>query len=177
MDFTLEKAKGWPSARIFGVDEAGRGPWAGPVTAAAICLPPDFDLSVDEWESTYADLGGPGNWSQERNFRYKLQTRGKSLLKKVAKVGIVLGVLFHLLVYIDCGDHGEPGRSRCGVFLALMNGEFGGRARYGQTGRRARRARPTCGHGPHEPVGGARRARRSERAPKTACSALHKSPI
>ena len=48
MDFTLEKAQGWPSARIFGVDEAGRGPWAGPVTAAAICLPPDFNLSVDD---------------------------------------------------------------------------------------------------------------------------------
>ena len=76
----------------------------------------DFDLSVDEWESTYADLGGPGNWSQERNFRYKLQTRGKSLLKKVAKVGIVLGVLFHLLVYIDCGDHGEPGIGSCTCF-------------------------------------------------------------
>ena len=48
MDFSLEKAQGWPSARIFGVDEAGRGPWAGPVTAAAICLPADFDLSVDD---------------------------------------------------------------------------------------------------------------------------------
>lgn len=48
MDFTLEKAHGWPSACIFGVDEAGRGPWAGPVTAAAICLPADFDLKVDD---------------------------------------------------------------------------------------------------------------------------------
>ncbi|MGQ9888436.1 MAG: ribonuclease HII [Aggregatilineales bacterium] len=28
-------------ARIFGLDEAGRGPWAGPVTAAAVCLPLD----------------------------------------------------------------------------------------------------------------------------------------
>lgn len=48
MDLTLEKARGWPSARVFGVDEAGRGPWAGPVTAAAICLPSDFDLNVDD---------------------------------------------------------------------------------------------------------------------------------
>ncbi len=48
MDFTLEKAQGWPSARIFGVDEAGRGPWAGPVAAAVICLPADFDLIVDD---------------------------------------------------------------------------------------------------------------------------------
>ena len=47
-DFTFEREKGWPAARIFGVDEAGRGPWAGPVTAAAICLPMDFDLGVDD---------------------------------------------------------------------------------------------------------------------------------
>jgi ribonuclease HII len=26
---------------VFGVDEVGRGPWAGPVTAAAVCLSPD----------------------------------------------------------------------------------------------------------------------------------------
>ena len=25
-----------------GIDEAGRGPWAGPVVAAAVCLTPDF---------------------------------------------------------------------------------------------------------------------------------------
>lgn len=48
MDLTLENARGWPSDRVFGVDEAGRGPWAGPVTAAAICLPSDFDLNVDD---------------------------------------------------------------------------------------------------------------------------------
>jgi ribonuclease HII len=48
VDFTLEAAQGWPGARIFGVDEAGRGPWAGPVTAAAISLPADFDLGVDD---------------------------------------------------------------------------------------------------------------------------------
>jgi ribonuclease HII len=48
MQFTLERAQGWPEARLFGVDEAGRGPWAGPVTAAAICLPRGFDLSVDD---------------------------------------------------------------------------------------------------------------------------------
>lgn len=31
--------------RIAGVDEAGRGPLAGPVVAAAVILPPDFDLT------------------------------------------------------------------------------------------------------------------------------------
>lgn len=32
-------AHGWRA--VFGVDEAGRGAWAGPVTAAAVCLDPD----------------------------------------------------------------------------------------------------------------------------------------
>lgn len=32
-------------ARIAGVDEAGRGPLAGPVVSAAVVLPPDFDAA------------------------------------------------------------------------------------------------------------------------------------
>lgn len=41
-DFSLERSVARPVA---GVDEAGRGPWAGPVVAAAAILPED--LSVD----------------------------------------------------------------------------------------------------------------------------------
>ncbi len=36
-DFALERAAGGPVA---GIDEAGRGPWAGPVVAAAVILDP-----------------------------------------------------------------------------------------------------------------------------------------
>ncbi len=36
-DFALEEASGGPVA---GIDEAGRGPWAGPVVAAAVILDP-----------------------------------------------------------------------------------------------------------------------------------------
>src|SRR6202012_3365026 len=36
-DMLLEKASPWP---VCGVDEAGRGPWAGPVSAAAVILHP-----------------------------------------------------------------------------------------------------------------------------------------
>ena len=36
------------TACIAGIDEAGRGPLAGPVTAAAVCLPPGFDLPVND---------------------------------------------------------------------------------------------------------------------------------
>ncbi len=37
-DFALERATG---GRVAGVDEAGRGPWAGPVVAAAVMFGPD----------------------------------------------------------------------------------------------------------------------------------------
>lgn len=40
-DLSLEAAlPGWPEIRVAGVDEVGRGPLAGPVTAAAVILDP-----------------------------------------------------------------------------------------------------------------------------------------
>lgn len=39
-DFSLERAAGAPGARIAGIDEAGRGAWAGPVVAATVVLDP-----------------------------------------------------------------------------------------------------------------------------------------
>ncbi len=36
-DFTYEKACG--NGLVFGLDEAGRGPWCGPVVAACVCWP------------------------------------------------------------------------------------------------------------------------------------------
>lgn len=39
---------------VAGVDEAGRGPLAGPVTAAAVILPPDLDPNAD-WLRTIDD--------------------------------------------------------------------------------------------------------------------------
>ncbi len=39
-DFSLERAAGAPKHRIAGIDEAGRGAWAGPVVAAAVVLDP-----------------------------------------------------------------------------------------------------------------------------------------
>ena len=37
-NFLIEKDFGWPNKLIAGVDEAGRGPWAGPVVSAAVVL-------------------------------------------------------------------------------------------------------------------------------------------
>jgi len=49
-DLTAEIAYAGKDATICGVDEAGRGPWAGPVVAAAVvldrgCIPPGLDDS------------------------------------------------------------------------------------------------------------------------------------
>ena len=48
-DFTYEnaaKAKGF--SLVCGVDEAGRGPLAGPVCAAAVILPEDCEIKLSE---------------------------------------------------------------------------------------------------------------------------------
>ena len=37
-NFLIEEDFGWPNKLIAGVDEAGRGPWAGPVVSAAVVL-------------------------------------------------------------------------------------------------------------------------------------------
>ncbi|MBF0168231.1 MAG: ribonuclease HII [Alphaproteobacteria bacterium] len=49
-DFSLEAAAG---GRVVGIDEAGRGPWAGPVVAGAVILnaarlPPDIAAALDD---------------------------------------------------------------------------------------------------------------------------------
>ena len=43
MNTELESCAGWPRKKIAGVDEAGRGCWAGPVVAAAVILPASYD--------------------------------------------------------------------------------------------------------------------------------------
>ena len=37
-NFLIEEDFGWPNKLVAGVDEAGRGPWAGPVVSAAVVL-------------------------------------------------------------------------------------------------------------------------------------------
>ncbi|MEC8099085.1 MAG: ribonuclease HII [Pseudomonadota bacterium] len=43
MNPELERCAGWPRKKIAGVDEAGRGCWAGPVVAAAVILPASYN--------------------------------------------------------------------------------------------------------------------------------------
>ena len=44
-DLSLELAAG---GRVAGIDEAGRGPWAGPVVAAALVLRPDIPTTLTQ---------------------------------------------------------------------------------------------------------------------------------
>ncbi|MDG1665003.1 MAG: ribonuclease HII [Hyphomicrobiales bacterium] len=37
-DSIIERGFGWPQKLVAGIDEAGRGPWAGPVVSAAVIL-------------------------------------------------------------------------------------------------------------------------------------------
>lgn len=59
--------------RICGVDEAGRGPIAGPVSAAAVILPPDFPISIlkdskklseSQREKAFVEIQRYAMWSQ-----------------------------------------------------------------------------------------------------------------
>ena len=57
-----ELALGWPSAKIAGVDEAGRGPLVGDVVAAAVILP------------------GPADWLGQLNDSKKLSAKKREEL-------------------------------------------------------------------------------------------------
>ncbi len=46
MNFDIEYEFGFPQKVIAGIDEAGRGCWAGPVVAACVILPHDYDIST-----------------------------------------------------------------------------------------------------------------------------------
>ncbi len=72
-----------PTALHCGVDEAGRGPWAGPVYAAAVVLPPDANL--------------PG-----LNDSKKLSSRQRADLEPVIKAGaLAWSVAFATVEEID----------------------------------------------------------------------------
>jgi ribonuclease HII len=76
---------GWEQGyrAIAGIDEAGRGPLAGPVVAAAVILPPDFDVSGLDDSKRLS--------SQERNH----------LRKRIEEEAVAVGVGIVGVDYID----------------------------------------------------------------------------
>jgi ribonuclease HII len=65
-DFSLEaKAARAGFIRIAGIDEAGRGPWAGPVVAAAVVFDGDFGRPAD-WPDWLAGLDDSKKLKPER---------------------------------------------------------------------------------------------------------------
>ena len=74
-----------PELVIAGVDEAGRGPLAGPVVAAAVILPPEeeFDLPVNDSKAL------------DETFREEL---GDDMKRKVMWVGLLAILILTLLV-------------------------------------------------------------------------------
>lgn len=68
----------WAAGRLAGVDEAGVGPLAGPVVAAAVVLPPDFDLP---------ELFDSKQMTAPARHRCEIEIRARALAVAVAHVG------------------------------------------------------------------------------------------
>ena len=57
---------------VCGIDEAGRGPLAGPVCAAAVILPVEFDLSGLNDSKKLSEKKPFVNWAAEAYKKWKL---------------------------------------------------------------------------------------------------------
>ena len=91
--------------RVAGLDEAGRGAWAGPVVAAAVVLPPDVpDLSEDLGAVRDSKLLTPS--SRERCYRLILQHAldcGVGLVSsaEIDRIGIVPATRLAMVKALD----------------------------------------------------------------------------
>eukprot|EP01045_Picozoa_sp_COSAG04_P013341 COSAG04_NODE_942_length_9261_cov_7.725278_5_plen_1550_part_00 len=83
---------------------------------------PGLDWSPQQWESAYADLGGPECWSDPRNRRYKLTVKAKKAGWALFFLGVLVALFCAAFVYVDCGEHGSWGVGSCtcdGNFIDL----------------------------------------------------------
>eukprot|EP01045_Picozoa_sp_COSAG04_P014502 COSAG04_NODE_1091_length_8331_cov_12.367954_1_plen_1314_part_00 len=74
---------------------------------------PGLGWSREQWESEYADLGGPGCWSEQRNRRYKLTAKAKKAGWALFFLGTLVTLFCWAFVYIECGEHGLWGVGSC----------------------------------------------------------------
>ena len=88
-------------------------------------------MSRDQWESEYADLGGPGCWSDERNRQYKAvveatvqaeEERRQARMERARRIdkAMMTSMMITIIsaecwafVYVDCGEHGSWGVGSC----------------------------------------------------------------
>ncbi|OWK27099.1 MAG: ribonuclease HII [Parcubacteria group bacterium GW2011_GWA2_38_13b] len=79
---------------IAGVDEVGRGPLAGNITAAAVIFPANFQFSIfppeadpAQWRDNFQEINDSKKLSaKKREKAYKLLTRNKKIIWSVASV-------------------------------------------------------------------------------------------
>lgn len=86
-DVLLYEKEAWASgfSRLAGIDEAGRGPLAGPVVAAAVIFDPDFIKA--EYESTYGKL------TDSKAMRESLRDHFFDLLQNFPHATIGVGII------------------------------------------------------------------------------------
>jgi len=93
----IEEKNLWQSGYryIAGIDEAGRGPLAGPVVAAAVILPPDFKA----------------RWKRQVNDSKQLTAEAReSLFPRIKEAAVSFGVGFTDAQTIDTGGIAKAGR-------------------------------------------------------------------
>ena len=94
---------------IAGLDEAGRGAWAGPVVAAAVVLPPD----CDDLASILCDV---------RDSKVLSPARREALFPLICEVSLAVGIGMASAQFID--DHGIVAATRQAMSMALHNLSF-----------------------------------------------------
>ena len=99
-----------------GVDEAGRGPWAGPVCAAAVVLDPD-DLPEGVDDSKRLSPARRAAVLAQLRARARIGHRGHDVeIREVAVADVVLGAAQTVAVAVAPGTGGDAGgatRARC----------------------------------------------------------------
>jgi hypothetical protein len=72
---------------------------------------PNLGVERDEWESVYANLGGPDCWSEQQNRRYKLKARARKVARLVGLVGLIWVISAILAAPLMEASHGADGGS------------------------------------------------------------------
>lgn len=92
-DFTLENALWSKSYRVVGIDEAGRGTWAGPLFVGAVWLKPQHAVILADLKGEIKDSKKLSSAKRVRIYRYMLESGieysvGEALPQEIDAQGI-----------------------------------------------------------------------------------------